>query len=67
MKLRTFMDEAGSGAQRIEDQINEWFQSGEVEVVKTETLVCAVTRQNCGEWWPCLTVAVWYNEQHPAT
>ena len=57
---KLFMD---NRPEKIERQINDWFdnEAGTAgEIVKTETVVTAVTEPPDEGTYPCIVVTIWY-------
>jgi hypothetical protein len=45
----------------VEEQINAWLANlGWAFIIKTETLVTAVSRKSSEGTYPCIVVTVWY-------
>jgi hypothetical protein len=59
MKVRIFADTRPG---KVEEQINHWFgnEVGAVYVVKTETVVTALTEGHDGRSFPFVVVTIWY-------
>jgi hypothetical protein len=58
MNVKIFMDTRASA---IEGQINAWLSDvAPAAIIKTETVVTAVTEKANGGTSPCIVVTVWY-------
>jgi hypothetical protein len=58
MKVKLFMNNSASA---IEDQMNAWLdQAGAAVIIRTDTVVTAVTEKAGGATQPCIVVTVWY-------
>ncbi|MGH6677660.1 MAG: hypothetical protein ACREDL_01675 [Bradyrhizobium sp.] len=68
LKIKIFMDTRTSA---IEEQINAWLENlGAASIIRTETVVVAVTEKPGAGTSPCIVVTVWYEppaseEQRP--
>ena len=58
LKVKIFMDVSASV---IEEQINAWLANlGSAAIIKTETVVTAMSRKSTDGTSPCIVVTVWY-------
>ncbi len=63
LKIKIFMDTRTSV---IEEQINAWLENlGAASIIKTETVVAAVTEKPGAGAGPCIVVTVWYEPPTP--
>jgi len=63
MKVKMFMDAKPS---IIEEQINAWLDHvGSATIIKSETVVAAVTEKPGDGTYPCIVVTVWYEPPEP--
>jgi hypothetical protein len=63
LKIKIFMDTRTSV---IEEQINAWLETlGAASIIKTETVVAAVTEKPGTGTGPCIVVTVWYEPPAP--
>ena len=59
MYLKVFCGVGGDGLSYVEDQVNEWLESEPVEVVSSQTALCALDDR--GGLSQCLVVTIFYN------
>jgi len=58
LKVKIFMDVSASV---VEEQINAWLANlGSAAIIKTETVVTAMSRKSTDGTSPCIVVTVWY-------
>jgi hypothetical protein len=58
LKVKIFMDVSASV---VEEQINAWLANlGSAAIIKTETVVAAMSRKSADGTLPCIVVTVWY-------
>jgi hypothetical protein len=58
LKVKIFMDVSASV---VEEQINTWLTKlGSAAIIKTETVVTAVSKKSTDGTYPCIVVTVWY-------
>lgn len=58
LKVKIFMDVSPSV---VEEQINAWLENlGSAAIIKSETVVTAITRKAGDGTSPCIVVTIWY-------
>ncbi|HXJ03120.1 MAG TPA: hypothetical protein VNH44_18015, partial [Micropepsaceae bacterium] len=62
MKIKIYMDEANTGAHRIENLVNTWLEEEGVEIKDAHTAVCTMTDPLGRSTWPHLTLTIFYEE-----
>lgn len=63
MKVKMFMDAKASA---IEEQINAWLDYlGSATVIKSETVVTAISENPNDGPCPCIVVTIWYEPPEP--
>jgi len=63
MKVKMFMDAKPS---IVEEQINAWLENlSSATIIKSETVVTAITQKPTDGTLPCVVVTIWYEPPEP--
>jgi hypothetical protein len=63
MKVKMFMDAKPS---IVEEQINAWLDNlSSATIIKSETVVTAITQKPIDGTFPCIVVTIWYEPSEP--
>jgi hypothetical protein len=63
MKVKMFMDTRSS---IVEEQINAWLDKlSSATIIKSETVVTAITQKPTDGTFPCIVVTIWYEPPEP--